>query len=59
MTSILESNDILTKISIKRRALIEVANLKGLTNKETVECSQELDILINSYFKIKKSSDLC
>lgn len=34
-------------IKEKKEKLIEVADHKGLTSKETVKCSQELDVLLN------------
>lgn len=40
------------EISLKRKKLIEVANLKGFTNSETVMISQELDHLLNEYQKM-------
>ncbi|WP_306009354.1 aspartyl-phosphate phosphatase Spo0E family protein [Bacillus sp. MMSF_3328] len=40
-------------IVIKRNKMIELANTKGLLNKETIKCSQELDALLNK-FQAKK-----
>ncbi|MFE1245508.1 aspartyl-phosphate phosphatase Spo0E family protein [Fictibacillus sp. NPDC058756] len=34
-------------IKEKKEKLVEVADRKGLTSKETVKCSQELDVLLN------------
>ncbi|WP_243291711.1 aspartyl-phosphate phosphatase Spo0E family protein [Bacillus sp. FJAT-47783] len=50
------ANEVLEKldleISLKRKKLMEVANLKGFTNSETVMISQELDHLLNEYQKM-------
>ncbi|MFG6497709.1 aspartyl-phosphate phosphatase Spo0E family protein [Fictibacillus sp. UD] len=29
--------------------MVEIADRNGLTSKETVKCSQELDVLLNVY----------
>jgi Spo0E like sporulation regulatory protein len=34
-------------IKEKKEKLVEVADRRGLTSKETVKCSQELDVLLN------------
>ncbi|MCT2537803.1 aspartyl-phosphate phosphatase Spo0E family protein [Aquibacillus koreensis] len=40
---------LLTKISSKRNEMIKVGLTEGLTSKETIRCSQELDQLLNMY----------
>ncbi|OZU87598.1 Spo0E family sporulation regulatory protein-aspartic acid phosphatase [Virgibacillus indicus] len=39
-------------ISTKRQEMIDLAFKKGFTDRETVECSQELDDLLNLYNKV-------
>ncbi|TFJ91768.1 aspartyl-phosphate phosphatase Spo0E family protein [Lentibacillus salicampi] len=36
-------------ISVKRREMIDLGMRYGLTDKRTLECSQELDNLLNLY----------
>jgi hypothetical protein len=36
-------------IKEKKEKLVEIAHRNGLTSKETVKCSQELDVLLNVY----------
>ncbi|MBA2874859.1 aspartyl-phosphate phosphatase Spo0E family protein [Thermaerobacillus caldiproteolyticus] len=38
-------------IEEKRQQMIELALTYGFTAKETIQCSQELDELINLYFQ--------
>ncbi|MFS0861802.1 aspartyl-phosphate phosphatase Spo0E family protein [Fredinandcohnia sp. 179-A 10B2 NHS] len=40
---------LLNQINRKREEMISVANSTGFTSEETIECSQELDELINIY----------
>ncbi|WP_071395520.1 aspartyl-phosphate phosphatase Spo0E family protein [Bacillus tuaregi] len=40
---------ILAEIQKKREKMIELAHEKGLTNNDTIKCSQELDQLIYQY----------
>ncbi|MBE3568859.1 MAG: aspartyl-phosphate phosphatase Spo0E family protein [Bacillales bacterium] len=44
------------KIQEKREEMIRLGNLMGLDAKETIQCSQELDQLLNHYqhFCVKK-----
>jgi stage 0 sporulation regulatory protein len=42
---------IITSIEEKRQQMIELALTYGFTAKETIECSQELDKLINRYLR--------
>ncbi|WP_412766288.1 aspartyl-phosphate phosphatase Spo0E family protein [Sutcliffiella cohnii] len=41
----------------KRRQMMDVANLKGMSSSETVKISQELDRLINLYFLSPNKTD--
>lgn len=45
-SSSLESS-VLHQISEKRKKLLELYSIYGLTNHKVVRCSQELDVLIN------------
>ncbi len=40
---------LLDEINKKREEMITIANSTGFTSNETIECSQELDELINIY----------
>ncbi|MDN4524395.1 aspartyl-phosphate phosphatase Spo0E family protein [Fictibacillus fluitans] len=40
---------LLESIGAKKEELIRLAFLRGFTNHETVQCSQELDGLLNEY----------
>ncbi|BBW97188.1 Spo0E family sporulation regulatory protein-aspartic acid phosphatase [Geobacillus icigianus] len=42
---------VLLLIEEKRQQMIELALTYGLTAKETIECSQQLDQLINEYLR--------
>ncbi|WP_071394975.1 aspartyl-phosphate phosphatase Spo0E family protein [Bacillus tuaregi] len=44
-------DELLEMINIKRKNLIEIGMKKGLTDLETVKCSQELDDMINSFYR--------
>jgi stage 0 sporulation regulatory protein len=44
-------SEMLAEIKLKREIMIQCANKYGLTNEKTIECSQELDELINDYQK--------
>ena len=37
----------------KRTEMIQLANSNGLSCKETVKCSQELDLLLNTFNKFQ------
>jgi hypothetical protein len=41
--------DLMKKIQEKREEMIRLGSLKGLDAKETIQCSQELDQLLNHY----------
>jgi stage 0 sporulation regulatory protein len=42
---------VIISIEEKRQQMIELALTYGFTAKETIECSQELDELINRYLR--------
>ncbi|WP_244404814.1 aspartyl-phosphate phosphatase Spo0E family protein [Saccharococcus caldoxylosilyticus] len=42
---------VLVSIEEKRQQMIELALTYGFTAKETIQCSQELDELINRYLQ--------
>lgn len=46
-----EGKQILQEISVQKRKLVEVATEKGLHSAETILCSQELDELINAFYR--------
>ncbi len=37
----------------KRNEMIQIANRNGLSSEETIKCSQELDILLNTFNKFQ------
>lgn len=39
------------QIEIKRVEMIKIAKEKGFNSKETIDCSQELDVLLLKYQK--------
>lgn len=39
--------DVLKRIKLKRKELLELGSIYDLTNNQVVKCSQELDVLIN------------
>lgn len=46
--------ELLKEISMKKRELVNIAMDKGIASTETIECSQELDELINSFYRNQK-----
>lgn len=46
--------ELINKIEDKRHQMIEMANKKGLSNKETVEISHQLDKLLMAYHHERK-----
>jgi len=52
MDYILLKEQLCTEISLKREKLIKIAELKGLTSSETIQISQELDMLLNTYQRL-------
>lgn len=44
--------DLEEAINVKRAQMIEIGMEKGLSCRETVECSQELDRLLNDYRRL-------
>lgn len=51
MSSLEEGQEILKEISKKKRRLVEIVEHTGLQSVETIECSQELDEMINSFYR--------
>lgn len=49
-----DSKKILVKIESHRNKMAEVALEKGLTSKESISLSQELDRLLNSYEMVQR-----
>lgn len=48
------ANEVLEyKINILRTRMITIGKLKGFTHPDTIEISQELDILLNQYQQMK------
>ncbi|MGP4108506.1 aspartyl-phosphate phosphatase Spo0E family protein [Virgibacillus sp. L01] len=45
--------DLTKEISMKKEEMIELGMKYGLANKRTVECSQQLDDLLNEHFNNK------
>ncbi|WP_017380512.1 aspartyl-phosphate phosphatase Spo0E family protein [Paenisporosarcina sp. TG-14] len=50
---------LLGKINVKKRVMYSKAKQYGLTNPHVVNCSQELDILLNKYQEIQLFQDKC
>ncbi|QBP42744.1 aspartyl-phosphate phosphatase Spo0E family protein [Paenisporosarcina antarctica] len=50
---------LLGKINIKKREMYSKAKQHDLTNPHVVNCSQELDILLNKYQEIQRIQDKC
>ncbi|TDL74323.1 aspartyl-phosphate phosphatase Spo0E family protein [Neobacillus sp. YX16] len=44
--------DLEEAINEKRNEMIKIGMTKGLSNKETIACSQELDNLLNEYRRL-------
>jgi hypothetical protein len=51
MSTLKEGQEILKEISHKKKRLVEIAENTGLQSIETIECSQELDEMINSFYR--------
>ncbi|QQZ08137.1 aspartyl-phosphate phosphatase Spo0E family protein [Heyndrickxia vini] len=47
----------LKRIQVKREEMIQLGKRYGLTNDKTIFCSQELDTLLNEYYKFQQSND--
>ncbi|RDW17987.1 aspartyl-phosphate phosphatase Spo0E family protein [Oceanobacillus chungangensis] len=45
------------RIEYLRRKMMQIATHKGLTDTESVKISQELDIVLNHYEKMKKQAN--
>ncbi|MBP1949658.1 aspartyl-phosphate phosphatase Spo0E family protein [Virgibacillus litoralis] len=48
-------NSLPKEILLKKKEMIELGMKYGLANKRTIECSQQLDDLLNEHFNIKQS----
>ncbi|WP_099157430.1 aspartyl-phosphate phosphatase Spo0E family protein [Virgibacillus ndiopensis] len=46
--------DLSTAIIVKKREMIELGMKFGLADKRTIECSQQLDDLLNRFENVKK-----
>ncbi|WP_404452586.1 aspartyl-phosphate phosphatase Spo0E family protein [Virgibacillus necropolis] len=42
---------LLQYINKKRQVMIKIGMIQGMTSKEAIKCSQELDYLLNLYMK--------
>ncbi|MFB4169394.1 aspartyl-phosphate phosphatase Spo0E family protein [Virgibacillus sp. JSM 102003] len=47
--------DLSKEISMKKEEMIELGMKYGLANKRTIECSQQLDDLLNEHFDLTRS----
>ncbi|MFJ8064053.1 Spo0E family sporulation regulatory protein-aspartic acid phosphatase [Psychrobacillus sp. NPDC096426] len=52
MLNLLDEKALLFQIALKRKIMYRKAKNYGFTHPAVVECSQELDILLNKYQKI-------
>ncbi|KIL44615.1 hypothetical protein KP78_35790 [Jeotgalibacillus soli] len=50
-----EVEELIRLIELKKNKLSQIAKKGGLTNQTTVQCSQELDILLNTHQKIDQN----
>jgi stage 0 sporulation regulatory protein len=53
-THMLEENKYLYRIQKKRQEMMELGKKLGLTHEKTVQCSQQLDSLMNEYEAYRK-----
>ena len=51
--------EVLNMIKLKKQELVELGSIYQLTHKKVLECSQELDVLINliQFQKVNVSAD--
>jgi hypothetical protein len=42
---------LLNRINKKKKKMVEIASVTGMNSAQTLQCSQELDILINLHMK--------
>lgn len=42
---------LLNRINKKKQKMVEIASITGMSSAQTLQCSQELDILINLHMK--------
>lgn len=52
-TEILCLKDLLGQIDVLKARMIEIADLKGFNHHDTIKISQELDVLLNKYQKMR------
>ncbi|MDF0729053.1 aspartyl-phosphate phosphatase Spo0E family protein [Cytobacillus sp. S13-E01] len=48
-----DEEKLLLYITLKREEMIKLATNTGFTSDETIKCSQDLDLLLNKYQRIK------
>lgn len=53
-----QNTKLLVKINSKRDEMMRLGMIKGLTCKETVKVSQELDELLNMYREVKEEKTI-
>jgi stage 0 sporulation regulatory protein len=53
-----EKDELLQSIAKKREEMIEIAFQRGFHSKEAVQCSQELDDLLNLYSRLGKETKI-
>lgn len=46
-----QGEELLKQISLKKRELVDIAMIKGIGDVKTIKCSQELDEMINSFYR--------
>jgi len=51
-------SNLLNLIEIYRNEMFELADKYGPTSEETVECSQQLDLLLNILMEVEKKKEL-
>nr|WP_205317693.1 aspartyl-phosphate phosphatase Spo0E family protein [Oceanobacillus zhaokaii] len=51
------NEDLQKRIEYLRKKMMQIAENKGLTDTESVKVSQELDILLNHYEKMKEQAN--
>ena len=52
-----DEEKLLLYITLKREEMIKLATSTGFTSDETIKCSQDLDLLLNKYQRIKVLSN--
>ncbi|MFD0825834.1 aspartyl-phosphate phosphatase Spo0E family protein [Neobacillus sp. M.A.Huq-85] len=51
-------SELLNRINEKRNILLNIAKSTGINSLKTLECSQELDSLLNLYRKLVSEKDI-